>query len=454
MMKKWLVSLWYVLVFLLPIQTTIIFLQKQLGQLPGIWQYGVISVYATDIIACGLLLTAGIIFFKDRRWAVWRQWEYLKIFWPLFFILVFSFGSILWSSDWMVSLQTAFRLLLGIFILLVACSADFSKRISMYVWWGSAVLQALLAWGQFIFQSVTEFKWFGMSAHAPWILGDAVVEGKMGRILRAYGTLPHPNILAVFLAIGLVCGAVLFLTAKSFGERMWLLLGTAIMLIGLIVSFGRGAWIALVLSFVIVLSYSVRRHTRIILVEKENQIKIFCFTMLVIIGACGISLAPYIATRAGLGGWTRIEQRSIDEREDYLVGAWHAITSRPFLGSGVGVSTLDEYNDSRSNHAMPVYTYQPVHNIYILMFVELGVLGGLTFLWFLIVMSRLLIRAFDSVSIAGEYLYNIGAVMIFIVLLGAGIVDHFFLTLHAGIFIWWAGLSMAMILISKKNVSR
>jgi hypothetical protein len=85
--------------------------------------------------------------------------------------------------------------------------------------------------------------------HLPWLptdpsqAGAPVVLGASGaRLLRGFGTFPHPNILGGFLAVALVSLPIL-------GQRwrraapLWWLLG-AIIGVGLLASFCRAGWLA------------------------------------------------------------------------------------------------------------------------------------------------------------------------------------------------------------------
>lgn len=104
----------------------------------------------------------------------------------------------------------------------------------------SAVVQAVLAVGQFTFQQTL----VQGVLHLPWLPSDAseggapVVLNAAGvRLLRGFGTFPHPNILGGYLALALVC---LPLLAQRSPRRwpLWWLIGT-VLAAGLLASFSR-----------------------------------------------------------------------------------------------------------------------------------------------------------------------------------------------------------------------
>jgi hypothetical protein len=108
-----------------------------------------------------------------------------------------------------------------------------------------AVAQSLLGVAQFGLQQPL----VPSALHLPWLPSDVseggtpVVLGAAGdRLLRGFGTFPHPNILGGYLALALVCLPVL---ANSWPRRwpVWWLVG-AVLAAGLLASFSRAGWLA------------------------------------------------------------------------------------------------------------------------------------------------------------------------------------------------------------------
>ncbi|MFH2062897.1 MAG: hypothetical protein ABIJ46_01960, partial [bacterium] len=113
------------------------------------------------------------------------------------------------------------------------------------------VMQFVLALSQFSLQRVVANKWLGVAEHLPEISGSSVVETLGGRWLRAYGTLPHPNMLGAYLAIAAL--ASLFLLVST-NDRRWRLLaglGAAVNILGMGLTFSRSALIGFLVGLVV-----------------------------------------------------------------------------------------------------------------------------------------------------------------------------------------------------------
>jgi hypothetical protein len=109
----------------------------------------------------------------------------------------------------------------------------------------SATVQSVLAVGQFIAQqpivpSVLQLPWLPddvSQGGAPVVLSAAGT-----RLLRGFGTFPHPNVLGGYLAMALVCVPLLGRRWPRM-TRAWWALGAVIGL-GLVASFSRAGWLA------------------------------------------------------------------------------------------------------------------------------------------------------------------------------------------------------------------
>ncbi len=113
----------------------------------------------------------------------------------------------------------------------------------------SAAVQSLLAVAQFVVQQPL----IPSALHLPWLPDDVsqggtpvVLDAAGDRLLRGFGTFPHPNVLGGYLALALVCVPLL-------GQRWprimlgWWALGAVISL-GLVASFSRAGCLAAVVG--------------------------------------------------------------------------------------------------------------------------------------------------------------------------------------------------------------
>jgi O-antigen ligase len=219
------------------------------------------------------------------------------------------------------------------------------------------VPEAVLGIGQFIGQEVIGSKWLGISSQLPSTLGVSVVEVGTKRILRAYGGLPHPNILGGWLAFGLVA-------ATQIQKRTWVYVVTFLFSVALVCTFSRSAWIAAALGLLIS-GVSLWRASWT-LDDKLRIIKTG-LVILVSVGLVGIGVRDILFVR--VSGDARLEQKSTDERMGAIRNAWSLIQNHPVLGSGpnTAIKVLDEAG----------LGIVPPHLTFVLILLETGILGAL-----------------------------------------------------------------------------
>jgi hypothetical protein len=125
-------------------------------------------------------------------------------------------------------------------------------------------------------------------------------------------------------------------------------------------------------------------------------------------------------TAGRLFGGSRLEQQSLDDRVDEMGESKALLRTAWRRGVGLGNYTRALY-DTQPN--LPSYRYQPIHNLFILVFTELGVVGLLLLLWLLwLYISGPTIR------------YDI----IFLVpILAVALLDHY----------WWTSASMLLLTV-------
>ncbi len=202
----------------------------------------------------------------------------------------------------------------------------------------------------------------------PSIRGAAVIELPGGpRWLRAYGTLPHPNLLGLYL-VGMMAGPA----AWSLRQSQWALigqLGFGLAAFGLGLSFSRAAW----LGFGAGLLWLLR----------TPHLPLQHRALLPLIGAAGlllsIGLFPTATAIRLTGGGSPLEARSIKERQWLMEQALHQIRAHLLLGTGAGTFPLVLREGLPSG-----YRAEPVHQVGMLMIAELGLPGillGLGALW-------------------------------------------------------------------------
>ncbi len=377
-MKKLLQFFLSSLIFLLPWQT--FYITREVFLQGDKWQSGTLGFFATEIL---LWVCIGIFVFlyvqkfrtlKENKF--YFRWDSDRIFVAsiLLFIL-YCFTSIFWSLDTQIALQQSLHVLEAFLLFFILSLVDFDKlRLAKYFVAG-AVLQSILGIYQFLTQSTFSFKWLGLVAHPLQELGTSVIAGEgVGRVLRAYGAFSHPNIFGGYLAIAIVFTVFLLLKEK---KNKFLQCALLLQYVALFFTFSRAAWITTV---VLLLGYTVY----CLKMKQRDGLKIVVLSFFVFL-FLSVIYFPLLHTRVSQS--SNLEIRSTQER---IVGYKEALQiweTSPIIGVGAGNYTVASQNQNLDQSG---YMYQPVHNVLLLFFSELGAIGFLLFLAILINFYKLL----------------------------------------------------------------
>lgn len=296
----------------------------------------------------------------------------------------------------------------------------------------AAVLESMLAVGQFFAQRDFGLQILGESPLDSRAAGIAKIDVGNVKILRAYGTFPHPNILAAYLAAALF--AVLALSQTT---PVWLAAVFPLML-ALFTTFSRAAFAALILGIAIAVVFGWRH--RYSLSAHARKVSIGFLYALSVSGLLYAALFfPFWRSRA----IPRAAEGAVVERVFYADAAIRMIRAHPIFGAGWGgfSDRLAEYVEQKPvrvpSVSFPLWLLQPVHNMYLLIAAEAGI-GALIF--FFSFAGALVVRAMRARdAAAAPFLAG------FLVLLVAGFFDHFPFTSQQGALLFWfiAGILLA-----------
>lgn len=417
--------LFYLLVFFLPLQTRIILRSFR----PQFNEWTSIYLYVTDILIISLVIFWLARGFKKTE-SKGRSKSKKSIEKVLIGFLLISGFSLLAADNFRLGLYSFIKLL-EFSVLFLYVKYSFRELFSLSRFWqvfvASASIQSLIAIAQFFKQKSLGLKIFAESPLSPEIVGVAkiVVEGK--KIIRAYGLMPHPNILATFLVLALF--GLMFLFIKKYGQLnisrkilfsvVFILLSSAFFLtfsrvvqvIGLSLLFG---WLILIWRW--------REFKKPAFIVFLFLISFFLFLIIV--------FWPYFSARYDL---SNINQgQSVGLRFFYSRIAWDFFKGSPIFGIGQGNFIYKICSFS----FMQNWMCQPVHNIYFLIAAETGILGLLVFLGFLFVTiwgvfkKRASLGEEDKFA-AFHWLFVIGFLLL------VGLFDHFFWTLQQGQLMLW-----------------
>ncbi len=438
-----------VYVALLPWQTRLILAQPKLGISPI--EYGTFSLYATDIlllaIAIGTLLNG-------------KRAQLQKSIWTAIAALLIIIGcSAIFANRTEIVLYSVRTILMAILLWWLVQQPWAHLRFILACFLGGAVLQALFGIGQFLGQMSPASSWLGLAMHNPADAGTAVVEAGGMRLLRAYGSLPHPNILGGYLAVALLVAFGFYLRVYDdvragfskwtranvrrhvegkqwYVRQAWRIAGLlavlTILTVGLLLTFSRSAWLGFAAGWIVILVS--------LLVLKwqwgwQLWVK-WSFFLAVVATFVVLAVPSAFTTRTEAVG--RLEVQSISVRQQLFNDAYDLIKLEPLRGVGYGnmvVAVYDRLNRTRSS----VFEYQPVHNVFLLSTVELGVLGGLVFLTLLLLaLQTSLARIFRQ----RNWLALTGLATL-CCLLVVGLFDHYLWALPAGAGLLWFVLGIS-----------
>ena len=368
--------LFYLLVFLLPWQTRYIFHDPQL--FGGTWEYGRLSLYGWDI----LLVVLVIWLWPRLRQELVLAFGTHRAFYLFLLLVSLAFLTGAWATETLLVSYWGLRLLEGIALWLMVRALK--PRLSVVCWslLIAGTLQAVWGIAQFSTQATFASKWLGVAIHPVAQGGASVLLNEGGRWLRAYAGQVHPNVLGGLLVITSLATAWLMVNGKiknpylagrqkeSRIKDWFLMVAYPVQLVGLFVSFSRGAWLALGMTLCLwwFMELQARRGLRSVLL-----ITAAVFVL------CGSVLWSPTKERI-FGSNSRLEQQSVEERVGGVGESENLLKTAWWRGVGLGSYTaaLAQYQPG-----LRAYRYQPVHNLFLLILTELGVVGLGLFLWFL-----------------------------------------------------------------------
>lgn len=123
-------------------------------------------------------------------------------------------------------------------------------------------VQSLLALWQFIIQKSVGLKILGEQVLSPQILGVAKIVSGGTKLIRGYGTFPHPNLLSAFLVTGVLFTAYLMLETSKKWTKLLLSFLLLLNIMGLAITFSRSAYLALGIGAAVFLDISWSRFPK------------------------------------------------------------------------------------------------------------------------------------------------------------------------------------------------
>ncbi|MCB9453341.1 MAG: O-antigen ligase family protein [Anaerolineaceae bacterium] len=379
----------------------------------------------------GWWLLAGLPGFRVLRRDKVRRW------WALALLLgaLWAFCSTIWGYTGTFSrsdVTAGAALQWGVavlFALVIACVAPSLGRIITMLMAG-LVWNSLLAFVQTGLQRDLGLRILGEFALNPAKSGISIVQAEGVRWLRPYGLLPHPNILAGFLIIGLLAALVWVLDRR---RTRWII-GSSVFLLGLwalLLTFSRSAWLGFAVAGFFALPLILRGK----LFRRLTKARLVFTTGVVIVtlGLFALLYYPFLLSRAGVGGES-VELRSVADRNVYAAFAVRMVSERPITGMGMGNFPW------RASYYLQFTAFdlrgEPVHQVLLLVWAELGTVG-------LCLLTAALIFGLEAALRRDVNLNRIALLAGVAALIVVGLFDHYPWTLPQFQAAWWGLLAAA-----------
>jgi len=327
-----------------------------------------------DYLSPTLYLTDILVFLILFLWLVQRKFKLSFINYKLLFIILFFLLNCFLAANRSIALFKFLKLLELLLLGIYVSKNKFSLRSAPSALSLAVIYSSLIAIGQFFQQSAIGgwLYWLGERSFNVVTPGIAKTVWQGRLLMRPYATFSHPNSLAGFLLVCLVLTFSSFRVSSFVRILKWPVLVLGVVAIGL--SFSRTAWLA----------------------------------------GC---LAVFLISRSTGAAFFFFQGQSFSQRWDLIQAVWQMIKTKPWLGVGLNNFIL-RLPDFWPTEAF-TYWLQPVHNIFLLIAVETGLIGLAVFIYFIFKTIRQLI-------LNSKFLILNSLFMILV----TGFFDHYWLTLQ------------------------
>lgn len=436
--------LFYLLLITIPLQTRKILYYS--GWYYNEWQ--AIGVYFTDLLLLALFLFwltssySKLLYYVSSIKYDGTNLKYLihntkfLILKPDFWLVLFLIAagvSVKNSSDFYIGFFQWLKLLEFVvfyFYLKTYAIRKFNFMKMLYILILGGVFQAVIGIGQFLKQGDLGLRLLGESVIGLHLIGIAsflVASGE--KVIRAYGTTPHPNVLAAHLFLTVFAIYFLVLYSKHESLIFW---AYPVILFGMFFTFSRIVLFLWAAGFLIrgVIGFVVSRFRRQFWGNKFLKAKLLKIFWLTVV-TCTIFVVFY---------WPETLSRLTISSEEEAVRL-RIFYNKESLGGGINLFGigLGDFTGwlMEQNPNLPRHVYQPVHNIFLLIYSEIGVLGFVLFLLFLIGLFYEFIHKTKM-----EKLWHHSFLLVVLSIVFIGLFDHFLFTIQQGRFIFWLSVAL------------
>ena len=405
----------YVSIFFLPWHT--IYIVREVFYDVEKWQYRTIGIYISDIT---LILWILLSIYLYRELILAHIFKKPQILLTGLLLSLWGFISIMWSQDKALAFYFAIKLSLVLDLFFLIQVVPFKIRKLSIIFFTSVFIQSLIGLYQFTTQQTFAQKFLGLQYHDVFSGGNAIVQIFGERWLRAYGGTPHPNIFGIVLLCALLLGIYLFIRKRNnIYSKIFILAGIGTITANILYTFSRTVWLTTLLCLTAFVTYTYKSK-RYNLKQLISPLLLITATILLIISLSHNLFFDRISQD------TTLTHNSISDRALYISQSKSLIASRPLHGTGIGnyTNTLEDESETKR----PLWQYQPVHNIYLLIISEIGFIGFGLFVIFIITILNALYKNRKNVNCT-QFTFT----TLFIGMLFISLFDHLAWTSHFGL---------------------
>lgn len=370
------------------------------------------TLYISDILVILLLVFSAKKVFSSKQTQTFLGNKFF-----LLFVLIL-FVPLLYASQPLALLYGFLKIFeffyLGLYIATQLTKKDLKPLIVILTI--TAVLESFLAVFQFLTQGALggPLYFVGERLYSLSTLGIAAMNTSDGLMVRPYGTFSHPNVLAFFLFMSAVFASYGMHNSK--GKLRYALLAAIICIeAGLFLTFSRTVLAINILFLLYAFGFVTIRESG----KKIRNIFFAGFLVLFTIMYLTVNNLRFLAPSEII--------HSVIPRQDLVEISLSAIQQYPLFG--LGLNNFYYYEGTIQTEFTSVYL-QPVHNIFLLIASQVGIVGLSLFLYFLLVVTQSAWkRARHEKKI---FSYTEVPLVLIGSLIFVGMFDHFFITVQQG----------------------
>jgi len=322
---------------------------------------------------------------------------------------------------------TLLHFLLGIFLYFYFSTHSFLRlEIAFHTILVGVALQTVVGFLQFKAQKSVGISYLGEIVFGPSIHGTANFYFGAEKLVRVPGTFLHVNIFGAFLCMGSLLILYFLLREKKVLPAIGFSLFYYATNLLLLLTFSRSSITTIITCTLIYCLVSYKTYRLTIL----RVLAIWFFVFLTVWGMFGNVLKARFENS--------FNELSYKHRVIYNEIGVQVVRQHPLLGVGIGNFTDHAFREKlyQARELTLSFLYQPIHNLYLLIAAETGLLGFLAFLGFLV----FLFWARMQEVFINERVLTLSCILIGFLILG--LADHYFWDLEQGVIMLWTVLGL------------